>query len=249
MTRRTLVQAIAIIRKELREQKRSGWLFILGVVGFASYAQWLAMRSYIGMSKNLAEQEAGGLGPAQILALAPSLSLVFVGPMVIPFLGNGFLSRSLLRERLLGTLIPILATGVDPGVVWAAKVLAAFLGCYLVTLACIVIDLFIIAFQFHLPVTLSPATVVTVFFIAPLAGLAVLAIMSFLFWTVRGANYVAATLPVIVSTALFGYVTTHAVTELPLRAAAYTGVGAVVVITVCAMGINRLSRQFVVGLR
>lgn len=250
MTRTQLTQASAIIKKELLEASRTGWSYVLATLALSTYIQWFTVRNYLAMARKVADgtQQGIGLTADQLMALAPTLSLVFVAPIVVPFVSNGILSRSLIRERLLGTLLPLLATGVDSGLVWTSKVLAAFFFSYAVALAAVGINLAMVSGYFHLTIAWSPALIVTVLLLAPVVSLAIVAVMSFLFWTVKAARFIAATLPVVTSMALFGYVSMNPPGEILLKGVLLATVGALVLLWACALGISRLNRRFVVGL-
>lgn len=244
-----IIPAIAIVRKELREALRTSKIYLALVFLFSTYLQWFIIRNYTAMAKNPSGSRLPALfTPEQILLLAPTFSLIFVAPIVIPFFSNTILTRSLIRERFAGSLITLLSTGVNPGLVWGAKVMAAFLFSYPVALVCIGLDMLMIKFYFHLPIAWSPALLVTVLIIAPFASLAIVAIMSFLFWTVRPAHFIASFLPIIVSLGLFAYASSHPVTEVLVRGAIIVLVASTVLLGTCGFAISKLSRRFIAGL-
>ena len=244
-----IIPAIAIVRKELREALRTTKIYLALIFIFSTYLQWFIVRNYASMAKNPSDSHLpASLTPEQILLLAPTFSLIFVAPIVIPFFSNTILSRSLIRERFAGSLITLLSTGVNPGLVWGAKVMAAFLFSYPVALACLSLDLLMIKFYFKLPIAWSPSLIVTVLIIAPFASLAIVAIMSFLFWTVRPAHFVASFLPVMVSLGLFAYASAHPVTEVLVRGVVLALVASAVLLGACGFAISKLSRRFIAGL-
>jgi hypothetical protein len=244
-----IIQAIAIIRKELREALRTTRIYLILIFIFSTYLQWFIVRNYVGMAKDPSKSQLPeSITPDQILLLAPTFSLIFVAPIVIPFFANTILSRSLIRERFAGSLITLFSTGVNPGLVWGSKVVAAFLYSYPVALGCIGLDLLMIKYYFNLPIAWSLTLVVTVLIIAPVASLAIIAIMSFLFWTVRPAHFIASFLPVIVSLGLFAYASAHPVTEVLVRGVLIVTMVSAGLLGACGFAISKLNRQFIAGL-
>ena len=127
-------------------------------------------------------------------------------------------------------------------------IIAAFAFSYPLAMLCLLIDVLVIRFHFGLEVVFTPEMIVTAAVVSPLVSLGVLALMSFLFWTVRHANMLAAFLPVILSLGLWAYVSAHPTTGVLLYLVALALGGAALVIAVCTWIVSRLSRQFVVGL-
>lgn len=240
-----LNQILAIVRKELQETRRTSTKYAAMALVFSTYLQWFIVRNYVSMAKS---GKPTAFSPSDILAMAPTFSLIFVAPMVIPFFANALLSRSFIREQLLGSLMPILATGVDAGLLWASKVVAAFIASYVVAVAALLADIVLITFYFHLTITWSLQTVVVVLVMSPLCSLAILAIMSFLYWTVKAANLVSSILPIVVSMGLFAYASAHPVTQLVFGSVLLVAMGSILVIFLLSLAVNKLSRQFIVGI-
>lgn len=228
----------ALVRKEVRETLRSAWLYVATTVVYATFLQWFVVRNY----RSLMEADPRTLG------LATATSLVYVFPLVIPFFANVLLTRSLAEERVRQSLLPMLATGVSPGLVWVTKLLTAFGLGYVVALVCFVLDLLMVRSYFGIEVALTAPLALATLVVYPLATLGILAVMAFLFWTVRQANVVASVLPVLVTMGLWYYAGSHPATRLgwllPLVAAG----AAAALVVLCALAIGRMPRRHIAGL-
>lgn len=229
---------VTIARKELREAMRTTRLYVLLTLVYGTFLQWFIIRNYV----------AAIGGNPEILRLAVSISLVYVPMMVIPFFANTVLTRSLVEEKIKQSLMPLLATGVSPGLVWLTKLLTAFGLGYLVSLLCTVTDLLMIRYYFHLGVVFSARVLAAALFFSPLATLGLLAIMAFLFWTVKQANVVAAFVPVVATLGIWGYVSDRPTTGFGSGLIALVVVVPILVLVICALGISRVRRQHIVGL-
>lgn len=108
-------QILALIKKELRETVRSSPLLILLSSGLAVALQFQILRRL--------EREGAGILAGLGVNEAAAASLMFTGPVVIPFLAMSMMQRRFIREQLLGSLVPVLCTGVRIGDIWLAKVL------------------------------------------------------------------------------------------------------------------------------
>lgn len=231
-------QVFSLARKEMRESFRTVRLYVLLTLIYSTFLQWFIIRNYVSMLASNPEA----------LRMGASLSLMYVALMVIPFFANTMLTRSLVEERIKQSLMPLLATGINPGVVWLTKLLTASAVSYLVALVSVLVDILMIRFYFQLEVVLTVPILVSALFFSPLMALGLLAIMAFLFWTVRQANFVAAFLPVVISLGVWSYVSSRPATEAVLYLILLALVAPPLLVTICTLGISRLRRQHIVGL-
>lgn len=238
-----MIEALALFRKELIEFRRVGATTIATALLFATFMEFSTLRGYTHLTSRHPIADS-------VFAMAPTLTLAMVGPMFMPFMAGLMMSRSLWKERITGALMTVLASGVPHGVIWATKVCASCAGSYAVVLVAIALDAAMIRTYFHLSIQWSLTTVLTIFFVGPLASVGVVAAMAFLFWTVRFANLVAGLVPVVVWAAVFAYVRKAPDVDVSTVASFLylAAIGSAAVLVTLGMILNSFSRRFILGL-
>ncbi|HXT71695.1 MAG TPA: hypothetical protein VN700_18205 [Vicinamibacterales bacterium] len=232
-------QLLAVITKEFTETVRTRVsLFILAfILGI----------SYLGAQLQKIQAAAGSHPSVAATERDVTTGLVMLAVVLMPVVGHSMLARRMLRERLSRSLVPILATGVRPSVLWAGKLLAAAAACYLVVVACFVFGV-VGAKVLDLPVRPVPVAIAGLV-AAPLLALALLAIASFMNWTLRfGLIFVG-----LLTWGVVGLIPQGAVDLIFQPTALVTAVvvapvALMIVLSVLAMGIDRLSRSYIAGL-
>jgi hypothetical protein len=184
-----------------------------------------------------------------MLALAVTLTLLLIGPFTVPQWTTTSLNRGHTRDQIRGALVPLLCTGVPPGLYWLGRVIAAFLLSYMFTLLSVALDALMIQLYFKIPLVLNPSIWAAILVSAPIASLVLPAAMFLLSWASRTTSNVTAFLPTIV---LFGgWIFFLVPSRMPLNPLAAIHVSAVVGIglTVAMAWIaNKIKRDRIVGL-
>lgn len=239
-------QITAIVWKELLEISRSTWRSSFVFVVSTVFVQWFIVGQYVN-KLNRQHLEALGTG-MRPLEMAATLSLMFTIPMAITLYTSGVLVRTFTKERLLGLLLPMLSTGVNPGVLWAGKVLAVFLGGCAVGAVCLVLNIVLITQYFQIATNFTVPVAVAVFVLAPMASLCIVAVLAFVLWVFRSAHWIAAILPTTVAVGLFSFAAARPVSDVVLSSVVMMTGCALLVIVGLALIISQVSRQFLVGL-
>ncbi|GIW56041.1 MAG: hypothetical protein WHU94_13890 [Thermogemmata sp.] len=228
-------QILALIKKELRETVRSSPLPILLSPGLAVAMQFLMLRRL--------EREGAGILAGLGVNEAAAASLMFTGPVVIPFLAMSMMQRRFIREQLLGSLVPVLCTGVRIGDIWLAKVLSSFLVGYGAALVALAANTVLIKLYLEEAVVWSGALLAVVLVVSPMGCLMVVGVMGLLVFAIRTTAF-AGFLPLLILMGL--QVFWHKLVTRPvLLSGVYLAVvGAVVTLALVYQGVNRLSKQY-----
>ncbi len=233
-----LTHAKAIIAKEFTEGLRASASFAVPVVAMATFMSWFVVRAYV---------QAVGSDPL-VLRVAVSMSLFYVALLVIPFMTNGYLVRSLIEERQKQSILSLLCTGVAPHIVWLAKLTAAFVLGYAVMLLSLALHLGVTWFYWHVAPVFTVQNVVGALVVSPLLALALSALMAFLFWYFPYPQLVATIVPLLVAMATWNYAWKTPRADILRDVLVISVVAPVVIIGVAAVLISRTSRQKVAGL-
>lgn len=242
-------QIYSIVKKETIEFFRTSLLTTAIFILFSTFLQWFTIRNYVLMAEKLGKLGMGAQESTKaILNIGVSNSLIFVFPMIIPFFANMVLGKSLINEKSSGSLMTILGTGINPGIVWGAKVFVSFIIGYVCGIGCIIADILLIVFYFNLSISWTVTLVFIVFLIAPITALAIIAIFAFLYWTIKSAVFVASIIPTLVAFGLWSYVSGHPMTEMLIQGVIIVLLLSLAILFLFGFIISRLSRQFIVGL-
>jgi len=236
---------LAIMKKEFLPSLRFSKISVLLAISFPTFLQITLLGKYQHLARSLVGQDPG---MDHILQMAPTISLFYVAPVLIPFLANALLIKSLVHERASGALLPVLTTGLNVGVLWAAKTLAIYIFCYIVSLLLLVADILMMVYYFKLRVVISLASVVVTMIVSPLTALAITAILSFLYWTVGFGNILGSFLPMGMALGLFYYGVSN-----PSGIALLDGVAVIIlavgmILFLCGFIISKISRARILGL-
>jgi hypothetical protein len=229
-------QLLALIKKDLREAVRSSPLAILVSPGLAVAVQFLMLRQL--------ERSGGGMLAGVGVNEVAAASLMFAGPVVIPFLALSMIQRRFIREQLLGSLVPVLCTGVRIGDIWLAKVLSTFLVGYGAGLVALVANAVLIKLYLGEAVAWSGALLAVVLVVSPMVCLAVVGVMGLLVFAIRTTVF-AGLLPMLIVVGLQVFwqkLVTRP--DVLLSGVFLVVVGAVVMLALVYQGVNRLSKQY-----
>lgn len=233
-----LIHVRALAAKEVVEGFRAGWRFALQILALAGFMNWFIIRSYV---------VAVGQDPLQ-LRMAASVSVVYVAMIVIPFLANGHLVRSLVEERQKQSILSLLATGVSPRVMWLTKLVMACALSYLVMLVSIGVHLLVTMLYWHVMPVFTAQIVLGALVFSPLLAFSIVALMAFLFWYFRYPHLVASIVPVVVAMASWGYASRSPGSDILRDLAILSCLAPVVITAMGAFLIGRLSKQRIAGL-
>lgn len=231
-------QLAAVFHKEILEGLRTCWIFIPVTMALIVMMQWFSINMLLDQSPL----------PAIRGAMLGTL-MIYIPLMAMPFYGNMLLSKSLHEERLRGSIIPLLCTGVAPTVLWAGKLLAAFLLSYLVMLVSLGgYVLFVIVYAGQIPL-ITVALAFNILVIVPAFSLVVLAAIAFSFWLFKNALLVSLALPL---GALFGMWNLSLLWGGAASISAdVAGLGLLVsamIVALFGLGVSKLSKERISGL-
>lgn len=222
-------QFVAIVRKELLEASRSGLWPIALALGL-SVAQQIIVHGRVNRGEDASNV-------AQVLALG------LLAPLVIPIIGNRLVARGLLRERLTGVMVPLLTTPAPPALLWAGKVVAAFLASYAVFAGCWLLTLLGRALMLG-DSTLSVAALCVAWALGPAMALGVLTVAATLYWVFRLSERPVSwlVLVAVMGTWRAGRLALVDAKSLAIASVAVTG-GVLLVIGACTVLVVSMSRE------
>jgi ABC-type transport system involved in multi-copper enzyme maturation permease subunit len=192
----------AIAKKEIRQAVRENKWRTCGVLVMPAFMQWLLLVNSIRFSRETIWQDQLG---QEMLQMIPTLSLAYLPLLMIPYLANIFLLKSMVQERVGGAILPVLCTGVNVGVLFTVRTLAIFGCCYLISLLFLDLLILIMVFVFTSPVICTPFTATLILVAAPLVALAITAILHFVYCVVSYNALLTSALPLIAVLGLFLY--------------------------------------------
>lgn len=229
-------QILTLMKKELRETVRSSPLPILLSVGLAVSMQFIMLRRL--------EREGTGVLAGLGVNEAAAASLMFAGPVVIPFLALSMMQRRFIREQLLGSLVSVLCTGVRIGDIWLAKVLSSFLVGYGAAMVALAANAVLIKLHLGEAVVWSGALLAVVLVVSPIGCLTAVGLMGALVFTIRTTAF-AGILPLLILVGLQLFWQKLVTRPEVLLSGAYLAVvGTVVMLALVYQGVNRLSKQY-----
>lgn len=232
-----LMQAKAIARKELCEGLRTGWKFALQILVMVAFLNWFVVRSYVAMVGK----------DAKLLQLAASISMVYVALMVIPFIANALLIRSLVEERNRQTILPILATGAPPAMIWLTKLAVVFVLSYAVMLVSLGLHLLVMIYYWHVMPLITTQILFGVLVVTPLLALAIVAFTALVFWAFYHTHLVASVVPVVVAMSTWGFANRSPGADILHRITVVSFVASTIIIIIGALCIARMPRRRIAG--
>jgi len=224
---------MALVRKEIVEGLRSGWLNIPATAA-------------VSVMLLLAPLSRSGLTPAAAALLQARIA-IFLPLLAMPFFAGTMLSRAIQTERLRGGLLPLLVYGGSPAEVWLSKVLGAFALSYGVML--LSLGGYIGYGRWHGRDLLPALSALPyVFVVMPIAALSLIAAQALLFWVMGRSALVSVILPLVI---LFGGAQLVAFLGLGPVSAKAGGAAVLVsaiVVAVLAMAVHAYPRERAAGL-
>jgi len=229
-----------LMKKEVVVAVRSCRYQILLSLTFPALMQWVLMQKLLGVTSKMGASAA--LIPKE---MAVTLLLMYLAPILIPFLANPLLSKSIIEERASGGLMVTLTSGINTGFLWAVKTLGVFIFCYCIYCVFLLVDVIAIVYFLKLGASLSWFTLVSVVFISPLCALSITVLMSCMNWAFRSAAMISSFLPLVLGMWL---ITLNYKQLSLLRQVSAATVAACIVLLICGLIVSKVSRARIVGL-
>ena len=176
----------AVIWKEIKECLRVAKVYIFLTAVFAILLQIFSVKSIAG-DVRLASSDQG---------LLISFSLIFLPLLCIPFLGNIILTRTLYEERKENATQVLLATGIDPKILWFGKMTVVFIFSYSGFLLSALLYYLVYLIIFDFPIAINAEIFLTGFIVAPFFSFGFLSILGFLFWALKNPQWPGIILPI-----------------------------------------------------
>lgn len=231
----------AIMRKEVLLALREGKLQILASIVLPTIMQWALLGKSISESTISHNQGV-------ITNQGPTITLMYVPLLLVPFLANSLLLKSFVQEKFSGALMCILATGINVGVLWGIITASIFLYCFFISIIILEVDILMMVFVFKVPVILNVTTVVLTMVVAPIVALTMTAILSFTYWIMRFNAFVATFLPLISAMAIYYYGLSNPTNAVLFKGVIAAFILAGLVLFVCGYTITKLSRSYILRL-
>jgi hypothetical protein len=239
----TIVWTIA--KKEIRQAVRDSKWHTFGVLLAPAIMQWLLLANSIRLSRGAIWQDQLS---QEMLQMIPTLSLAYLPLLLIPYLANTILLKSIVQERAGGAIFPVLLTGVNVGVLFTVRTLAIFSYCYLVSLLFLDLYVLIMVFVFMAPVVCTPFTATLILVAAPFVALAITTVLHFVYWAVSYNALLASALPLIAVFGFFAYGYSAPAAPILFKEIALIAFGACAILALCGYCITKLSRARFAGL-
>lgn len=180
---------LAIIKKELLENSRSGWV----------NAPLTALLIVLLVGVN-AKNMAASFPPEQIPAIYGLLAL-YIPLITMPFYASSVLNSAINGERSRGSMLPLLSTGKSPELFWLGKLLATFILSYGVMLMAVVAYMGYILFYERQEIFINAQGVFNMLVTTPIIALLVMALQALIFWLFQSSTLIAVLIPLAI---LFG---------------------------------------------
>jgi len=235
----------AIAKKEIRQAVRENKWRTFGVILPPMFMQWLLLANSIRVSRGAIWQGRQG---QEMLQMLPTFSLAFLPLILIPFLANTVLLKSMVQERAGGAILPVLSTGVNVGVLFTVRTLAIFGCCYLVSLLLLDLNILIMVYVFKAPVICTPLTATLILAAAPLVALAITAILHFVYCAVSCNALLTTVLPLIAAFGFFAHGYSNPAAPVLFKEITLIALGSCAILAVCGYSITKLSRARIAGL-
>jgi hypothetical protein len=235
----------AIAKKEIRQAARENKWRTFGVLLSPVFMHWLLLANAIRLSRGAVWQ---GQPSEEMLQMFPTLSLAYLPLLLIPYLANTVLLKSMVQERRGGAILPVLCTGVNVGVLFTVRTLAIFGCCYLACLLLLNLNILIMVYVFKAPVICTPLTATLILAAAPLVALAITAILHFVYCAVSYNGLLTSVLPLIAALGFFAQGYSNPAAPVLLKEITLIALGSCAILAVCGYSVTKLSRARLAGL-
>ena len=231
----------AVAWKEIKENlKQARWLIPLAI-GCVLFLQYYS-------AKPVCENDS--LLPIQKNQML-SCSAMFMPLMIIMFVGNSFVIRSMCEERLNAMVHVLLASGVSPLCIWVAKMSIAVVVAYLTALVTVVLYIVFLNVVFDVSVRWGWVVWVGILVNMPIMAIGMLSLISVMYWWLRNRQVVSL-LGILVMTIsmpllwpLTGYVQTTHQSYVMLSGALVAGIA---LVGISVLGIRVISNERITGI-
>lgn len=232
-------QIEAVIRRDIRVFFRTSWFFLPLSIVQVLVMQFTTMGEVLKPDLPISLQHTILTG---LMGYAPM--------MIIPFLGNMILNKSMLEQRLRQTITRTLATGIEPRVLWWTKFAVAALLSYSLMFLCEIALWGLVWLRTSMTLSLTLPATVNILLVNPAFSLAVLAMMGLFDWAFKKPGLIIMFLPMAV---MFGGWMLAA--QNPLLTTQFSSVtaGSIILasagtILLCGLISSRLSKERVAAL-
>lgn len=179
----------AIIKKELLENSRSGWI--------NAPLTALLVVLLVGMN---ARETVQALPPAQI-AQAYGLFALYIPLITMPFYASAVLNNAIQVERTRGSIVPLLNFGGNPVNVWLGKLLGTFFLAYGTMLLGLAAYAGYVLLYERQQIAINELGILNMFVTMPLVALLLIAFQGVLYWVFKSSTLLAVLVPIAI---LFG---------------------------------------------
>jgi hypothetical protein len=176
---------------------------------------------------------------------------MYVPLLLIPLLANILLIKSLVHEKITGAIIPTVATGINVGILWAAKTIAIFIYCFLISTVMLELDVLIMVFYFKAAVVCSLTTFMLIMLLAPVIALTITAIQSFIYWALKFNPFFAPFIPLATTMGVCYYGYLHPINPTApvlLGGVIVTMLSAAVIFCACGYAVTKINRSQIISL-
>ncbi len=247
-TMSTQATLTAVARKQVLEMRRCGLLVPLLALGMAMWFEWTVLSRLIPALQNAARGPDQAVLTSQLLSAAPTLSMAYLPLIIIPIFGQAVLARSHTRDLISGSFSLTMSTGVNPGLLWCVQVASVFAGGYALTLVAWLFTVPLMVCGLGMAPSLTAPLLIAVLVLSPVCALCILSLLAFCLWTIRFARIIVAMLPMTLAFVILVIAATRPVTHFLAGLSVFALMGSLVVTGLCALGIARIRRGFIVGL-
>jgi ABC-type Na+ efflux pump permease subunit len=236
MNKDFIVSFKAIFWKELRENIRmSKFMLPFSII-------LIVVMMYFPVSQTM---DSEVLSVAQKKASITMIS-IFIPFMVIPFIGNTIVFRSIYDEKRNKTIQVLLASGISPSVVWLGKMSVATTISYIANLIAVIG--FCVVVKFNTGIMVMNVNIwIIVFIIMPVLGIGVLSIISVSYWWFKNGQVLGLLYPIITLVGIWNYVVTFGTKVSIVLTSAISIAAGVILIGLSFTCIHYMSKERIVN--
>ncbi len=178
----------------------------------------------------------------EVLQIIPIISLSYLPLLMIPYVANTILLKSIVQERAGGAIIPMLCAGVNIGVVFVTRTIAVFSCCYLIFLLFVNLFFLLMVFGYTLPLNCTPGTVVVLMVTTPLTALSITTILHFVNFVFCHNTILTTILPLVTILVAFAHGASPPNEPISTFGVILSPFGSLAILAMCGFCVSKRSR-------
>lgn len=166
----------SFILKESKEELR------IFIVNFLALACLCIAQQYLVLSRYKKIFDSLEYNNLDYMTQMINMSLMTLSIICITFMSNATMTRSIQKEKKNGSIIILLALGLESKSIWNCKTVLSYITGYIAYILILILDFIMQKFIFGFPIIFSIDSVLAFVILGPLVAYSLVLILSFLFW-------------------------------------------------------------------